>query len=137
MSERLAHSQAGFFVQYGLHEAVGVEVALHQRVDPALASRHGARERGRVLAIRLDHLEDADVPADLVGDGADFVDIADQNRLDEAGIGGVTRALQSDGVDGVDDSGADGLAPLCRVEQAAMGIRRSVRRAWLPPSELL
>ena len=91
----------------GGHQLVGVQAALHQRVDLALDGElDGACRRGMAVRHVLDR-DAVDLQLRLQRDGLDARARADQHRLDHAGGTRVERGGQADGVARVHDRHLD------------------------------
>ena len=93
--EDVAHAPVGmqlFLVDDRAHEFVGVEAALHQRLDLAVArQRDGLRRRG-VAMLRRHEFIGGEVELGRFRRGADFGLGPDQDRNDEFFLGGFDRA---------------------------------------------
>ena len=107
MGDAPRRSQSGFLGNDLVHELVGVEAALHQRVDLA-AARHGHGELGSLVAVARGHEPiGGEVDGFRRGDGADLRFGADEHRNDEAGARRLDRAQQRAPVDRMDDGRAE------------------------------
>ena len=108
--EDVAHAPGGlqlFLVDDRTHEFVGVEAALHQRLDLAIARQRDCLGRCRVAMLRRHELIGGKVEFGLFRCGSDFCLRPDQYGNDEFFLGGFDRAKQRNRVDRVDDGRAD------------------------------
>jgi hypothetical protein len=94
-------AQAGAARDHLGHQFVGVQAALHQRFGVAVADQgHGHRRR----LVAVFHVHDPvllEVEVVLLGDRADLLFRADQDRVDQVRLGGEQRALERLAVAGV------------------------------------
>src|SRR3546814_3946685 len=78
MGQPAAGAQACLPPQQRRHEGVGVDMSLHKGLRLAGTGERRGAGGGGILACRMNNLGFAEVPADLVGNAADFFGIADQ-----------------------------------------------------------
>ena len=110
-------AQAAFAVDNRVHELVGMERALHQRLDLAGAG-HGDGLRRRGLAVlRRNDLVRRQIELRQRGGGADLGLRPDQHRHDEIDAGGFHGAEQRWRVDRVDNRGTDRIEAMGHLEQ--------------------
>ena len=114
--EDVAHAPGGmklFLVDDRAHEFVGMEAALHQRLDLAIARQRDRLGRRRVAMFRRHEFIAGEVELGLFRGGSDFGLGPDQDGNDELLLGGFDRAQQRNRVDRMDDGRADRLQALC------------------------
>ena len=100
------------------HQLVGMQAALHQSFALARMD-HFDRLRGGGLAVRgIDDLIACDVQALFGGGVPDLGRGPHEDRLDDAGLGGVNRASQRTFVAGMHDQGRHRRHFLCGRDQA-------------------
>ena len=83
-----------FLVQHGPHELAGIQAALHQRQNPALARQLDGLFRGLVAVFHIHHGIIADIDRMFLGEPVDPGLGPDQQRDDQAGLGGLRGALE-------------------------------------------
>ena len=76
------------------HELVGMQAALHQQLALRLVDEFDRLCGGRIAMRDVDDLELPDVDLVLARDGGDLVCRADEDRNDDAGLGGLDRTAQ-------------------------------------------
>jgi hypothetical protein len=89
-------AQAGLGRSHLAHQLVRVQAALHQQVTLSLSNQLDSPRRSGVAVRRVDDLIARDVKVELARDIRDLCRGPDQNRFDDAGLGGVDGAAERD-----------------------------------------
>ena len=136
-----ARTEAGLLGDDLLHELIGVEAPLHERLD-LTRPRHGDGPLGGLVAVARRH-ESVRPEVDRLrrGGGADPRLGADEHGDDEPGLRGVDRSQERVPIHRVDDGGDERGETACRRDQPSVARARLVRvngrhdHAW--PRDLL
>ena len=110
-------TQAALLVEQGVHEHIGMDIALHDRISLALAYELDRfRRNNRIGACRDDPVP-RHRPADVLAGCGDQVRVTDEARRDEAERVRVTERLDHDFLRGVRDGDADRYQRLCLINE--------------------
>ena len=109
----------------GAHELVGVQAALHQRLDPARRDEPDRLSRRIVAMRRRDELERADIEPGVSRRVSNALWRADQDRIDEPELVCLDRAAKRDIVAGVRDGHFDSRRLLGRGDQSLVLVAAS------------